>query len=151
MTPALAGAFGGPVYGVEPSARMRTEALAYASHPAVSYAAGSAEHIPLPASSCDAALIFFVWHHVADKAVAAREVRRVIKPGGKLFVQANFSDRMPDVWWFRVMPEWREADKSQFQSENEVVNDFVAAAGRSFPPTRSPGCARPAWPRIWKG
>jgi ubiquinone/menaquinone biosynthesis C-methylase UbiE len=124
MTPALASAFGGPVHGVEPSDRMRAQAPA---HPAVTYAAGSAEHIPLPVASCDAALLFFVWHHVVDRAAAAREVRRVVKPGGTLFVQANFADRMPDVWWFRVLPEWRAVDAAQFRTEEEVTSDFVGA------------------------
>ena len=43
MTPSLASAFGGPVNGVEPSDKMRAQALAHAGHPAVTYAAGSAE------------------------------------------------------------------------------------------------------------
>lgn len=127
VTPALASAFGGPVHGVEPSARMRAQALAHAGHPAVTYAAGSAEHIPLPAASCDAALLFFVWHHVVDRERAARELRRVVKPGGKLFVQTNFSDRMPDTWWFRVVPEWREVDRAQFRSGEEVKGDLTGA------------------------
>lgn len=127
MPPSLASAFGGPAHGVEPSDKMRAQALAHAGHPAVTYAAGSAEHIPLPAASCDAALLFFVWHHVVDHQGAARELRRVVKPGGKLFVQANFSDRMPDVWWFRVVPEWKRADAAQFGSEAEVTSDFTGA------------------------
>jgi ubiquinone/menaquinone biosynthesis C-methylase UbiE len=125
LTPSLAGAFGGPVHGVEPSDKMRAQAVARAGHPAVTYAAGSAEHIPLPDASCDAAVLFFVWHHVADRAAAVRELRRVVKPGGTLFVQANFSDRMPDVWWFRVVPEWREVDATQFRSRAEVTQDFT--------------------------
>jgi SAM-dependent methyltransferase len=72
-------------------------------------------------------LLFFVWHHVVDREAAVQELRRVVKPGGKLFVQANFSDRMPDVWWFRVVPEWREVDRAQFRSEEEVERDFVGA------------------------
>jgi ubiquinone/menaquinone biosynthesis C-methylase UbiE len=127
MTPALASAFGGPAHGVEPSDKMRAQALVHAGHPAVTYSAGSAERIPLPDASCDAALLFFVWHHVVDREVAAQELRRVVKPGGKLFVQANFSDRMPDVWWFRVMPEWRKVDAAQFRSEEEVTSDFAGA------------------------
>jgi ubiquinone/menaquinone biosynthesis C-methylase UbiE len=130
MTPALANAFGGPVYGVEPSDKMRAQAAAQAGHPAVTYRAGSAEHIPLPDASCDAALLFFVWHHVVEREQAAAELRRVVKPGGKLFVQANFSDRMPDVWWFRVVPEWREADTAQFRSEEEVKRDYLGAGWR---------------------
>jgi ubiquinone/menaquinone biosynthesis C-methylase UbiE len=127
MTPSLASAFGGPAYGVEPSDKMRAQAIAHAGHPDVTYAAGSAEHIPLPAVSCDAALLFFVWHHVVDRAAAARELRRVVKPGGTLFVQANFADRMPDVWWFRVVPEWRAVDAAQFRTEDEVKGDFTGA------------------------
>lgn len=127
MTPSLASAFGGPVYGVEPSDKMRAQALAHAGHPAVIYATGFAEHIPLPDALCDAALLFFVWHHVAGREGAAQELRRVVKPGGKLFVQANFSDRMPDIWWFRVVPEWRKFDKGQFRSEEEVKRDLVGA------------------------
>ena len=123
MTPALADAFGGPVHGVEPSDKMRAQAT---PHPAVTYAAGSAEHIPLPDDSCDAALVFFVWHHVVDRAAAARELRRVVKPGGTLFVQANLADRMPDTWWFRVVPEWREVDRAQFRTRDEVRGDFAA-------------------------
>jgi ubiquinone/menaquinone biosynthesis C-methylase UbiE len=127
MTPSLASAFGGPVYGVEPADKMRAQAVAHAGHPAVTYAAGSAEHIPLPDSSCDAALLFFVWHHVVDRDGAARELRRVVKPGGKLFVQANFSDRTPDVWWLHVVPEWMKVHQAQYQSEEEVQNDFAGA------------------------
>ena len=127
MTPSLAGVFGGPVHGVEPSDKMRAQAIAQADHPAVTYSAGSAEHIPLPEASCDAALLFFVWHHVVGRQAAAQELRRVVRPGGTLFVQANFADRMPDVWWFRVVPEWWEADKAQFRSEDEVKGDFAGA------------------------
>ena len=127
ITPSLASAFGGPAHGVEPSDKMRAQGLAHAGHPAVTYAAGSAEHIPLPDASCDAALLFFVWHHVVDREGAAQELCRVVKPGGRLFVQANLSDRMPDVWWFRVMPEWRKVDTAQFRSEEEVRSDFAGA------------------------
>lgn len=81
----------------------------------------------MPDASCDAALLFFAWHHVADREGAAQELRRVVKPGGRLFVQANFSDRMPDFWWFRVVPEWRKADIAQFRSEEEVKRDFAGA------------------------
>jgi ubiquinone/menaquinone biosynthesis C-methylase UbiE len=127
MTPSLASAFGGHVHGIEPSDNMRAQALAHAAHPAVTYVAGSAEHIPLPDASCDAALLFFVWHHVVDHESAAQELHRVVKPGGNLFVQANFSDRLPDIWWLRVVPEWYKVDETMFGSEEEVKSDFTGA------------------------
>jgi ubiquinone/menaquinone biosynthesis C-methylase UbiE len=127
MTPSLATAFGGPVHGVEPSEKMRDQAVSHADHPAVTYAAGSAERIPLADASCNAALLFFVWHHVVDRHGAAHELRRVVKPGGNLFVQANFSDRMPDVWWLRAVPEWWRVDSGQFPTQEEVTLDFTEA------------------------
>jgi SAM-dependent methyltransferase len=125
MSPALARTFGGPVHGVEPSDKMRARAVAHAGHPAVRYQAGSAEHIPLPDSTCDAALLFFVWHHVVDRVGAAEELRRVVKPGGRLFVQANFLAGIRDIWWFRVVPEWMQYDKAAFRSEEEVTGDLA--------------------------
>jgi ubiquinone/menaquinone biosynthesis C-methylase UbiE len=127
MTPSLANTFGGPVHGIEPSDRMRARAVADARHPAVTYEPGTAEQIPLGDASCDAALAFFVWHHVADPERGAHELRRVVKRGGTLFVQTNFSDRMPDVWWFRVLPEWRRVDAAQFRTQTEVQRDFLDA------------------------
>ena len=127
MTPSLATCFGGPVYGIEPADKMRVQAVAHASHPAVTYRAGSAEQITLPDSSCDAALLFFVWHHVIDRDSAARELHRVVKPDGKLFVQANFSDRIPDVWWLQVVPEWMKIHQAQYQTEDEVQKDISGA------------------------
>ena len=127
MTPSLATAFGGPVYGVEPADKMRAQAIAQADHRAVTYSAGSAEQIPLPDSTCDAALLFFVWHHSVDRDGAARELHRVVKPGGKLFVQANFSDRIPDVWWLQVVPEWMKIHQEQYQAEREAQNDISGA------------------------
>lgn len=127
MTPSLASTFGGPAYGVEPADKIRAQAVAHAGHSAVTYAAGSAEHIPLPDTSCDAALLFFVWHHVVDREGAAQELRRVVKPGGRLFVQANFSDRVPDVWWLHVVPEWMKIHQAQYQAEEEVQGNFVGA------------------------
>jgi ubiquinone/menaquinone biosynthesis C-methylase UbiE len=70
------------VYGIEPSARMRTVAGRPARHPAVTHLAGRAGQIPLPAASCDLVLMYLVWHHVQDRTAAAREIARVLRPAG---------------------------------------------------------------------
>lgn len=127
VTPTLASVFGGPIYGVEPADKMRAQAIVNAAHPAVIYSAGSAENIPLPTSCVDAALTFFVWHHVVDRDRAARELHRVVKPGGKLFVQANFSDRTPDIWWLHLVPEWMKVHQAHYQSERDARSDFTGA------------------------
>src|SRR5258708_36489658 len=46
FTPALARTFGGPVYGIEPSPRLRQGAGQAPAHPAVSYLAGRPGRAP---------------------------------------------------------------------------------------------------------
>src|SRR5687768_17157535 len=90
FTPALAEAFGGPVYGVEPADGMRQAAEAGSRHPQVRYLAGRAEAIPLTDATADFVLMFLSWHHVTDKPAAAREIARVLKPAGRLILRSTF-------------------------------------------------------------
>lgn len=48
--------------------------------------AGDAERLPLASGSFDGALVAFGIRNVSDRAQALREVRRVLKPGGRLVV-----------------------------------------------------------------
>jgi ubiquinone/menaquinone biosynthesis C-methylase UbiE len=124
FTPLLAEVFGGPVHGVEPFERMREQAEA-APHPeAVRYLPGRAEAIPLPDASCDLVLMFLSFHHVRDRPAAAREIRRVLGPGGRLLIRSHFSDRMPDVNWHRWFPSARALELRMFPTLAEVTDLF---------------------------
>ena len=129
FTPALARAFG-PVTGIEPSVRMREIAQAQSQHPAVRYLAGSAEDIPALSGNADYALMVLSWHHVHDKPRAARELARVLRPGGRLLLRANFSDHHPRPWWLEHFPRGYEADAALFQPLHEVVEMFTSAGWR---------------------
>ncbi len=48
---------------------------------------GSAESIPLPASSCDTALCIRTFHYVEDPRTAIKEIRRILAPGGYLILE----------------------------------------------------------------
>lgn len=124
FTPALAETFGGPVHGVEPSANMRREAQAGAAHPAVRYLAGQAEDIPLPAGSCDLVLMYLSFHHVRDRDAAAQEIRRVLRPEGRVLIRSTFSDRMPDANWHRFFPAAREIELQMFPTVETVERLF---------------------------
>jgi ubiquinone/menaquinone biosynthesis C-methylase UbiE len=130
FTPALAETFGGPVYGVEPSSRMRAVAEREAVHRAVTYLGGSAEAIPLPDRTCDLALLFFVWHHVADRAQAVRELARVLHPGGRVHMRSNFSDRMPELSMYAYFPSAREVDAALYPTFDEVLTCFTSGGFR---------------------
>lgn len=53
-----------------------------ARHPGVDVRAGRAEALPFDDASFDAALAQLVLHFVSDPPAAARELRRVVRPGG---------------------------------------------------------------------
>jgi SAM-dependent methyltransferase len=128
FTPGLAGRFGGPVYGVEPSARMRAIAEAGAAHPNVRYLAGEAAHIPLPDGAVEGALMFLSLHHVPDRAAAAREIARVLRPGARLQIVSGFADRLAGAsWWHRFFPGAADLERRMFPTVDAVTAPFAAA------------------------
>jgi len=127
FTPALAEAFGGPVYGVEPAARMRAAAEAGAAHPRARYLAGEAAAIPLPDASADFVLMFLSFHHAPDRAAAAGEIARVLKPGGRFILRSTFKERIPDHWWRGFFPRSQVIEEAMFPSTDEARAIFEAA------------------------
>ncbi len=127
FTPGLAETFGGPVHGVEPAGRMRAVAEENATHPAVTYLAGAAESIPLPDASCDLVLLFMVLQHVRDRAAAAAEVSRVLRPGGRVMIRSSFPDRMPELTWYSFFPGARLVDEQVFPRLDHTIEVFEAA------------------------
>jgi ubiquinone/menaquinone biosynthesis C-methylase UbiE len=145
FTPALAEAFGGPVYGVEPSERMR-QVAEQTRHLGVHYLAGSAEAIPVPAGACDLVLMFLAFHHVLDRRAAVAEIRRVVRPGARVLLRSTFSDRMPDLLWHRFFPGARRVERQMFPSLTEVVllfeeAGFAVVALDEVPETMAPSLA----------
>lgn len=123
LSPALASTFG-PLTGVEPSAQMRSHAPA---HPLVRYVPGSAESIPLASGSVDYTVMFLSWHHVQDKPLAVRELARVTRPGGVLFLRSQFRDRMPRLWWLEHFPRGYEVDAAMYDTVAEVSSLLTTA------------------------
>jgi ubiquinone/menaquinone biosynthesis C-methylase UbiE len=126
FTPLLAGVLGGPVYGVEPSARMREVAEMHGGHPAVRYLAGRAEDIPLPDDACDLVLMFLSLQHVVDRTAAASEIARVLRGGGHVLIRSTFADRMPDLLWHKYFPRARSIEQELFPTLSGTVDLFAA-------------------------
>jgi SAM-dependent methyltransferase len=132
FSPALADAFG-PVLGVEPSDPMRQVAERESSHDHVRYVDGSAESIPAGDQAFDYCLLYLVWHHVGDPSGAAREIARVLRPGGVLLCRSPFSDHMPDLWWLRHFPSGPEADAAMYRPLADEIGVFATAALQASP------------------
>jgi SAM-dependent methyltransferase len=89
----LAEWFAADVVAVEPSDAMRAELRAGAPADRVSVIAGVAEHLPLATDAVDVAWLSTVVHQFDDRTAAVRELRRLLRSGGLVFVRGFFADQ----------------------------------------------------------
>ena len=122
----LADAFGARVVAVEPSAKMRAEAEHHSAHPDVVYREGGADAIPAAGEEFDFAFLSMIIHHVGDLGVCARELRRVLKPDGLVFIRNTFAGRLDRVRHYEFFPEARAADEARLPAVESVRAAFVA-------------------------
>jgi SAM-dependent methyltransferase len=115
------------VIAVEPSAAMRAQIPRTS---AIQVLEGDAVALPLPDESADAAWLSLVIHHIADLGAAAREIRRVLRPGGPVLIRQGFPGRIDErielVRWF---PETARAAET-FPSVEDTCAAFAAAGFR---------------------
>ncbi len=67
-------------------------------HPWVSVRLAPAESLPFPDDYFDALVCSDAFHHFNDQDVAAREIARVVRPGGGVLV-FDFDPKGPDRFW----------------------------------------------------
>jgi SAM-dependent methyltransferase len=134
-TGAFAAAFGDwfdiRVLAVEPSAAMRDQ---IPRTPAIQVFEGDACALPLPDQSADGAWLSLVIHHIRDLAVAAREIRRVLRPGAPVLIRQGFPDRyepagnlkLDSIELVRWFPETARAIDT-FPSVTDTCEAFATA------------------------
>jgi len=76
----------GRIFAVDISPRMIDVARAKVSDPRVEWHCADARHLPLPDGVAHRVLCYSVWPHFEDRRGVARELRRVLRPGGRLHV-----------------------------------------------------------------
>jgi len=128
FAPLLADAFDADVLGVEPSAAMRAEAARHGLHPRVRYVDGSAAAIPAGDGELDVAFLSMVIHHVPDIPACARELRRVLGPGGVVFIRSVFGDRLDGIPYFEFFPPARRLDEARMPTVQTVRATFEGEA-----------------------
>ncbi len=115
--------FGLDVVAVEPSAAMRSQISRTA---AVQVLEGDATALPLPDESADAAWLSLVLHHVPDLEAAARELRRVLRPGAPVLIRQGFPGRLDRVELVRWFPETART-VATYPSVDTTCEAFAAA------------------------
>jgi ubiquinone/menaquinone biosynthesis C-methylase UbiE len=99
---ALAEAFAARVVGVEPADGMREHAQRAHPHPSVEYVAGTADSVPLPDESVAAVWASTTIHQWPDLGAAARELRRVLEPGGPVLIRSGYPGRQDEIELFHL-------------------------------------------------
>lgn len=104
--------------------------------PNVTFRQGDALALPLADASIDAVTIAFGLRNLADRARGLREMRRILRPGGRLFV-LEFSQPHP---WFRplyffylkkILPAVAGAvtgDRAAYDYLNDTITQFPCRA-----------------------
>jgi ubiquinone/menaquinone biosynthesis C-methylase UbiE len=115
--------FGLSVVAVEPSAAMRAQIPCRSG---IRVLQGDASAIPLPDGSADGAWLSLMIHHIPDLEAAAREIRRVLRPGAPALIRQGFPGRLDRVELVRWFPETaRTADT--YPSVEQTCQAFAAA------------------------
>ena len=123
----LADTFEARVVGIEPSAKMRADAERGSAHPRVVYRDGTASAIPAEDATFDFAFLSMVIHHVPDLDACARELHRVVKPAGLVFIRNSFSGRLESIRHYEFFPSARAIDESRLPTVDCVRGDFEAS------------------------
>ena len=123
---AFADWFGIDVIAVDPSAAMRAE---IPHRPDITVLEGHAAVLPLPDQSADAAWLSTVIHHIPDLQTAAREIRRVLRPGAPVLIRQAFPGRSERIELVRWFPETARTIDT-YPSVEQTCQAFAAAGFR---------------------
>ncbi|MEU1346703.1 class I SAM-dependent methyltransferase [Streptomyces sp. NPDC005786] len=115
--------FGVRVLAVEPAAAMRALIPRTAD---IEPLDGRAEALPLPDHCADAAWLGSVVHHIGDLPAAARELRRVLKPGAPVLIRNSFPGRCARDLRVRFFPGV-ERIVDRYPSVEETCAAFAGA------------------------
>ncbi len=93
--------------------------------------------VPIAGSSVDMVYVQHVLHHIGDVSRALNEARRVLKPGGFLFLIETVEDSPIIHWGRRIYPSWLgdevNAPFTFTGLQNEVTdNDFQLLTAEQY-------------------
>jgi ubiquinone/menaquinone biosynthesis C-methylase UbiE len=121
--------FGVGILAVEPSAAMRAQ---IPHRPDIQVLEGDVTALPFPDGSVDGAWLSLVIHHVPDLEAAAREVRRVLRPGAPVLLRQGFSGRVDTTRTFpwEFFPGIAQVVTDTYPSVEQVCQAFATAGFR---------------------
>ena len=103
-------------------------------HPELTFVEGDAEELPFPAKSFDAVTISFGLRNVNDPQKALREMRRVLKPGGRLVIcEFSHPERALVTGAYRGYLQYVMPAVARLTSSNPQAYTYLMESIRGWP------------------
>lgn len=119
------------IYGIDPSGELLAMAQKRrdAARVPVTLTRASAEAMPLDADSIDTVVTTWTLCSIPDVGRALREMRRILRPGGKLVFVEHGLSRDPQVrkWQNRLTPCWKKVGGGCHLNRN--IDELIRSAG----------------------
>jgi ubiquinone/menaquinone biosynthesis C-methylase UbiE len=122
------------VIGLDPSPRLLAMARLAGDQasPTVRFLQGSAENVPVDAANIDTVVTTWTLCSIPDAVQALGEMRRVLKPGGRLlFVEHGLAPDAGVRWWQDLLtPMWKRIGGGCHL--NRAINSLITEVGFRF-------------------
>ena len=124
------------ILGIDPAADRIEQAAAKLAKENIQFAVMDGEHLALEDDSFDTVCISNSLHHLAKVDTVLNEMKRILKPGGRMIVFEAFCDDQTEIQMTSVLMHhwWAEVDRTQGVSHNDTytregILDFVRPLG----------------------
>jgi ubiquinone/menaquinone biosynthesis C-methylase UbiE len=118
---------GATAVGVDPSSQMRrlaTWRTPASLRDAIRVTDGTAERLPLEGGEATVAWAVASFHHWTDPAAGLAELRRVLRPGGRLLIAERLA--RPGGWFQHHALSWEQGQDLVAQAERAGFTDVAA-------------------------
>ena len=103
--------------------------LARRDNPEIEFVVGDVEKMPFDSESLDGVFLSGILHHLPDPSTCAREVRRVLKPGG-VFVAFDPNRKNPFMWLYRDRTSPFYSSNGVTPNERPIIASEIAQTFR---------------------
>ena len=91
------------------------------------FAAGDSEHLPFADASFDLITCSNSFHHYPHQQAVVSEMRRLLRPGGRLIVIDGFRDNV--IGWFVFDVIITRVEKDVYHAPWSVMHEYFVRAG----------------------
>ena len=109
-------------YGVDVSEQMIKNAVR--NNPGMEFHVSGCEALPFPSGSMDVITVSAAYHHFPDVAAFAKEAKRVLKPGGEIYISEVYFNALLRLLCNPFVPLSKSGDV-KFYSPGEIANNFT--------------------------